>query len=32
MDGTRNKRVAFILLGASVGMLGLGYAAVPLYD
>ena len=32
MDGTRNKRVAFILLGTSVGMLGLGYAAVPLYD
>ena len=32
MDAARNKRVALVLFGVSVGMLGLGYAAVPLYD
>lgn len=32
MDAKRNKRMGVILLGASAGMLGLGYAAVPLYD
>src|SRR5688500_6933447 len=28
----RNRRVALIALGAALAMLGLGYAAVPLYD
>jgi cytochrome c oxidase assembly protein subunit 11 len=28
----KNRRVALIALGASLAMLGLGYAAVPLYD
>lgn len=29
--GNRNRRVGFLALGMAVAMLGLGYAAVPLY-
>lgn len=28
----RNKRTGLIMLGVALGMLGLGYASVPLYD
>src|SRR5918993_2778124 len=32
MSDKKNRRVALALLGVAGGMLGLGYAAVPLYD
>ena len=32
MSTRHNKRVGFALFGVALGMLGLGYAAVPLYD
>ncbi len=32
MSGKNNRRLALGLIGVSAGMLGLGFAAVPLYD